>query len=169
MWETNKGQRSQSHPRKITACGEWKVWFKPMVAVIWGRQQRNWTFPMELYRISCARNWGTKRRLLSGYLMEIKPRMMLWLEYVLRYYAESLPYMHSNVTGHETWMHLETSETKKISISWRHSSTPPIRNSKSSHLWRKVWQQYFFWDHQDVFGLFFRVCLFDSWSDRECN
>lgn len=70
-------------------------------------------------------------------------------EFLERYELEGDDFLHSIVTGDETWVAHYTPETKRQSSQWRHTSSPSAKKFKTTISAKKIMASVF-WDHKGI-------------------
>jgi histone-lysine N-methyltransferase SETMAR len=96
------------------------------------------------YRKVCAR-WVPKQ--LTDVHKET--RMALSLTHLSRYHVEGNKFLERIITGDETWVHYDTPETKRDSMTWKHFNSPPPRKFKFIPSAKKMMATVF-WDYCGV-------------------
>lgn len=132
-----KGQGGQPPPWQMTICNELKVWFKPIIAFMWGRFYRNWTMNISIGSVSNTmhKKMGY-RKTCSHYLLQHlsdvnkTTRMRFCLESLMQYHEESIPFLCHIIAGDETWVKMW--QRKHQCHGGPLYFSPPIRNSKWS-------------------------------------
>jgi histone-lysine N-methyltransferase SETMAR len=76
-------------------------------------------------------------------------RMGLSLFHLMRYQEQGDQFLQRLVTGDETWVYHFTPESKRASMTWKHTSSPPPKKFKATLSTNKILATVF-WDHDGV-------------------